>query len=30
MDEGVNWIDTAPFYGRGKAEEIVDKAIKGR
>src|SRR3989442_15399592 len=30
MDEGVNWIDTAPFYGWGKAEEIVGKAIKGR
>jgi aryl-alcohol dehydrogenase-like predicted oxidoreductase len=26
----VNWIDTAPFYGWGKAEEIVGKAIKGR
>jgi aryl-alcohol dehydrogenase-like predicted oxidoreductase len=30
VDEGVNWIDTAPFYGWGKAEEIVGKAIKGR
>src|SRR6266480_2699945 len=30
LDEGVNWIDTAPFYGWGKAEEIVGKAIKGR
>jgi len=30
IDEGVNWIDTAPFYGWGKAEEIVGKAIKGR
>jgi aryl-alcohol dehydrogenase-like predicted oxidoreductase len=26
----VNWIDTAPFYGWGKAEEIVGKAIKDR
>jgi aryl-alcohol dehydrogenase-like predicted oxidoreductase len=30
IDVGVNWIDTAPFYGWGKAEEIVGKAIKGR
>ena len=30
LDEGVNWIDTAPFYGWGKAEEIVGKAIKDR
>ncbi len=27
---GVNWIDTAPFYGWGRAEEIVGKAVKGR
>lgn len=30
IDEGVNWIDTAPFYGWGRAEEIVGKAVKGR
>ncbi len=30
LDEGVNWIDTAPFYGWGRAEQIVGKAIKGR
>jgi len=30
MDMGVNWIDTAPFYGWGRAEKIVGKAIKGR
>ena len=30
IDEGVNWIDTAPFYGWGMAEEIVGKAVKGR
>jgi len=29
-DEGMNWIDTAPFYGWGRAEEIVGKAIAGR
>src|SRR2546429_9695513 len=30
LDLGVNWIDTAPFYGWGRAEQIVGKAIKGR
>ncbi len=30
MDVGVNWIDTAPFYGWGKAEEIVGKAVRDR
>ena len=30
IDIGVNWIDTAPFYGWGRAEQIVGKAIKGR
>jgi aryl-alcohol dehydrogenase-like predicted oxidoreductase len=27
---GVNWIDTAPFYGWGNAERIVGKALKGK
>lgn len=27
---GVNFIDTAPFYGLGKAEEIVGAAVRGR
>jgi len=30
LDMGVNWIDTAPFYGWGRAEAIVGKAIQGR
>jgi aryl-alcohol dehydrogenase-like predicted oxidoreductase len=30
FDGGVNWIDTAPFYGWGRAEEIVGRAIRGR
>jgi aryl-alcohol dehydrogenase-like predicted oxidoreductase len=30
VDGGVNWVDTAPFYGWGKAEEIVGKAIRDR
>jgi len=29
LDLGINWIDTAPVYGLGHAEEIVGKAIKG-
>src|SRR5207245_7533473 len=30
IDLGVNWIDTAPFYGWGRAEEIVGRALRGR
>lgn len=30
LDLGVNWIDTAPFYGWGRAEEIVGQALEGR
>ena len=30
LDAGINWIDTAPFYGWGRAETIVGKALKGR
>ncbi len=26
----VNWIDTAPFYGWGRAEQIVGRALHGR
>jgi aryl-alcohol dehydrogenase-like predicted oxidoreductase len=29
LEMGINWIDTAPVYGCGHAEEIVGKAIKG-
>ena len=29
IELGINWIDTAPIYGLGHAEEIVGKAIKG-
>lgn len=28
LDKGVNWIDTAPVYGLGHAEEIVAKALR--
>jgi aryl-alcohol dehydrogenase-like predicted oxidoreductase len=29
VELGVNWIDTAPIYGLGHAEEVVGKALKG-
>jgi aryl-alcohol dehydrogenase-like predicted oxidoreductase len=28
VELGVNWIDTAPVYGHGHAEEVVGKALK--
>ena len=28
LDSGINWIDTAPVYGLGKAEEIVGRAVE--
>jgi aryl-alcohol dehydrogenase-like predicted oxidoreductase len=30
VDQGVNFIDTAPIYGFGHSEEVVGKAIAGR
>lgn len=30
LDLGMNWIDTAPVYGLGHAEEVVARALKGR
>jgi aryl-alcohol dehydrogenase-like predicted oxidoreductase len=29
LDSGINWIDTAPIYGLGHAEEVVGRALKG-
>lgn len=29
VDGGVNWIDTAPIYGLGHAEEVVGRALEG-
>jgi aryl-alcohol dehydrogenase-like predicted oxidoreductase len=30
VEGGVNWVDTAPFYGWGHAEEVVGRALGGR
>src|SRR5262245_18415165 len=30
LDAGMNWIDTAPIYGRGRSEEVIGKALAGR
>jgi aryl-alcohol dehydrogenase-like predicted oxidoreductase len=30
IDHGINWIDTAPFYGWGRAEQIVGNALRGK
>ena len=30
LDAGIDWLDTAPFYGWGRAEEIVGAAVRGR
>ncbi|NJN67984.1 MAG: aldo/keto reductase [Chloroflexaceae bacterium] len=30
LDLGLNWIDTAPVYGLGHAEEIVGRAVRAR
>ncbi len=29
LDKGMNFIDTAPVYGDGHAEEVIGKALKG-
>lgn len=28
LDAGINWIDTAPAYGRGHAEEVVGRVLR--
>ena len=30
VDLGVNWIDTAPIYGRGRSEEVVARFLRGK
>ncbi|HJS90478.1 MAG TPA: aldo/keto reductase [Steroidobacteraceae bacterium] len=29
IERGINWIDTAPIYGRGHSEEVVRRALEG-
>ena len=29
LDLGINWIDTAPAYGTGHAEEVIGQALRG-
>jgi aryl-alcohol dehydrogenase-like predicted oxidoreductase len=29
IERGINWIDTAPIYGRGHSEEVVRRALDG-
>ena len=29
LDLGVNWIDTAPAYGKGHSEEVIARALSG-
>jgi aryl-alcohol dehydrogenase-like predicted oxidoreductase len=29
LEHGVNWIDTAPAYGRGHSEQLVGEALRG-
>lgn len=29
IDAGINWIDTAAFYGLGHSEEIVARTLEG-
>ncbi|TOF86272.1 hypothetical protein CGJ15_25265, partial [Vibrio parahaemolyticus] len=29
LKSGINYIDTSPFYGNGRSEEIIGKALKG-
>jgi aryl-alcohol dehydrogenase-like predicted oxidoreductase len=30
LDAGINWVDTAEVYGRGRSEELVGKALADR
>jgi aryl-alcohol dehydrogenase-like predicted oxidoreductase len=29
LDQGINWIDTAPVYGFGPSEQVVGRALEG-
>jgi aryl-alcohol dehydrogenase-like predicted oxidoreductase len=30
LDQGINWVDTAPLYGQGHGDRLVREALKGR
>ena len=30
VDTGINWVDTAPLYGKGHSDILLAKALKGR
>ena len=30
FESGINWVDTAPVYGLGHAEEVTGRAIQGK
>ncbi|MBW8870609.1 MAG: aldo/keto reductase [Acidobacteriales bacterium] len=30
VERGINLIDTAPIYGRGRAEDLIGKAMRAR
>ena len=30
LDKGINWIDTSPLYGNGRAEKIIAEVAKNR
>ncbi len=29
LKQGINYIDTAPWYGQGKSEETIGKCLEG-
>lgn len=29
LKNGINYIDTAPYYGEGRSETVIGKALKG-
>jgi aryl-alcohol dehydrogenase-like predicted oxidoreductase len=30
LDLGINWVDVAPLYGKGRGEELISQALDGR
>ncbi len=29
IEKGINYIDTSPFYGEGRSEEFIGRALRG-